>query len=131
LRIVPPTTVVAVGHVKVDRQGAASVIHLQRVDAHCVLAPQMVVDHRIGQRDQQAVVEKLKRSGSGSGSAAGAVGAGRDDDDTRHSMPGESSSAANRAFTAYSAVKASCSVKLATVFIRVVNTERVTRWSKS
>src|SRR5690606_18840220 len=49
-RVVAP-----VGLVEVDSQKIAGVILQQRIDAYCVLAGQMVVDHRIGQWDQQAI----------------------------------------------------------------------------
>ena len=44
-----------IGPVKVGRQKIAGVIFQKRVDADRVLASQMVIDHRIRQRDQQAV----------------------------------------------------------------------------
>ena len=43
------------GLVKIDREEVAGVTLQQRIDPHGVLACQMVVDHRIRQREQQPV----------------------------------------------------------------------------
>ena len=60
LGIVLPATGFRFGLVEVDRQEIASVVFQQRINADRVLTGQMVVNHSIGQRDQQAVARSRR-----------------------------------------------------------------------